>query len=56
MIVVYALLFIVGFYLFGVAFNVDQAFAAWVFLGGILCVSLALALPISLWQRENKES
>ena len=43
-----ALLFLLGFALFTVTFNVDENLRAWVFAGGIAAVSLAFAIPLSI--------
>jgi hypothetical protein len=43
MFIVYMVLFLGGFYLFGLAFNVE-AFQGLIFTAGILAVSLALGL------------
>ena len=40
-------IFLLGFWLFGLAFAVTSLMAP-IFLGGILCVSLALAIPFHL--------
>lgn len=40
-------IFVFGFWLFGLAFAVT-AFQLPIFLGGILCVSLALAIPVQI--------
>lgn len=45
MIILYGALFLLGFYLFGLAFTVPFA-PGLVFVAGILCVSLALAVPV----------
>jgi len=42
--------FVFGFWLFGLAFTVT-AFQAPIFFAGILCVSLALALPAHILRR-----
>jgi len=43
MFIVYVVLFLVGFYLFGAAFNAE-AWQGLIFTGGILSVSLAVAI------------
>lgn len=45
MFIVALVLFLGGMYLFGLAFSLE-AFQGLVFTAGILCVSLAMALPI----------
>ena len=45
MFIVYGVLFLLGIYLFGLAFSLE-AWQGLVFFGGILSVSLALALPM----------
>lgn len=45
MFIIYGVLFLLGFYLFGLAFTVS-VLPGLVFVAGILCISLALALPI----------
>lgn len=42
--------FILGFWLFGLAFTAT-AFQALIFFAGILCVSIALALPAHILRR-----
>jgi hypothetical protein len=42
-----AAIFLLGFWLFGLAFTVT-VFQLPIFLGGILCVSLAYAIPVSI--------
>ena len=48
--ILYLLLFLGGFYLFGAAFTVD-AWQGLIFTGGILAVSLALALCLHTSRR-----
>lgn len=50
MIFVYGLLFLLGLFLFVLAFTLT-AFQAFVFAAGILAISLALALPIHFSRR-----
>lgn len=45
MFILYGVLFLLGFYLFGLAFTVSVA-PGLIFIAGILSISLALALPI----------
>ena len=45
--------FYAGFWLFGVAFNVPEAWAAWVFFAGIIVNLVALAIPMNLMARRN---
>lgn len=45
-------LFVGGMYLFGLAFTLDQ-FQAPVFAGGIIAISLALAMPAHLLSRTD---
>jgi hypothetical protein len=40
-------IFVFGFWLFGLAFTVT-AFQLPIFLGGILCVALAVAIPVQI--------
>lgn len=40
-------IFILGFWLFGLAFTVTSLMAP-IFIGGILCVSLAVAIPFHM--------
>ncbi|MDX2376865.1 hypothetical protein M4I32_08645 [Microbacterium sp. LRZ72] len=50
MFVVALILFIAGMYLTGFAFSITE-WQAFVFVGGILLVSLAVALPIHIQRR-----
>ncbi len=49
----YAVLFVGGMYLFGLSFNLE-AFQGLVFTAGILCVSAALATPITASAIQNQ--
>ncbi|GAA1466633.1 hypothetical protein [Microbacterium thalassium] len=51
MFILYAVLFIAGLYLFGLAFNLAE-YNALVFFAGILCISLAMALPFHFTRHE----
>lgn len=51
MFILYGVLFIAGLYLFGLAFNVAE-FNALIFAAGILCISLAMALPFHFTRHE----
>ncbi|MCR2811862.1 hypothetical protein NQ166_07575 [Microbacterium sp. zg.Y1090] len=46
MFIVYSILFLLGFYLFGLAFLLDSGLSPLVFVGGVLAVSAALALVV----------
>lgn len=45
MFILYGILFLLGLYLFGVAFNVPE-WGGVIFTAGILSISLAVALPM----------
>ncbi|MFV0374396.1 hypothetical protein [Microbacterium sp.] len=45
MVIVFSLLFLLGFYLFGLAFNIPE-WGGLIFAAGILSVTLALAIPV----------
>jgi hypothetical protein len=42
-----------GFYLFGLAFQVPEMWAAWVFFAGIIVNLLALVIPINILGRRG---
>jgi hypothetical protein len=42
-----------GFYLFGLAFQVPESRAAWVFFAGIIVNLIALVIPINILSRRN---
>ncbi|MBD7957819.1 hypothetical protein H9651_09240 [Microbacterium sp. Sa4CUA7] len=46
MFILFAVLFLLGFYLFGLAFAVDSGLSAFIFASGIISISLALALMV----------
>ncbi|SBS75161.1 hypothetical protein [uncultured Microbacterium sp.] len=48
MFIVYLVLFLLGFYLFGLAFAIDSDPSGYIFVAGILSVSLAVALLFHL--------
>jgi hypothetical protein len=45
--------FYAGFWLFGLAFQVPESQAAWVFFAGILVNLFALAIPMNVLSRRN---
>ena len=45
--------FYAGFWLFGLAFQVPESMAAWVFFAGIIVNLLALVVPINVLGRRN---
>lgn len=55
MFILYAVLFLGGFYLFGLAFAVDS-WQSVIFTAGILLVSLAVALPIHFSRHKSSAS
>jgi len=47
MFILYAVLFLLGFYLFGLSFAIDTTpVSGFIFFGGVLAVSAALALMV----------
>ncbi|WP_434812313.1 hypothetical protein [Microbacterium sp. bgisy189] len=50
MFILYALFFLLGIFLFGLAFTIP-AWGGLIFVGGILSISLALALPFHFGSR-----
>jgi len=45
--------FVASLFLFGFAFSVAQAWAPWVFFGGIVGVFVSLAIPFHLLSRTD---
>jgi hypothetical protein len=45
--------FYAGFWLFGLAFQVPEQWASWVFFAGIIVNLIALAIPMNLLARRN---
>lgn len=45
--------FYAGFWLFGLSFQVPEAYAAWVFFAGIIVNLIALAIPMNILGRRN---
>lgn len=55
MYIVSIVLFVLGMFLCGFAFSIEEPWSAVVFVGGILAVSAALALPIHSSRRAMTE-